>query len=245
MVERNRLLSGVLLYPPFTSFLLEKTDLLKYSQAMSKSISGYYPVNLDIAGKKCLVVGGGKVAVRKVRSLLDFGASVVMVSPDAATGLRGTKNLRVLKRKYRSGDTKGAALVIAATDDEAINRKVSEDARKKGVLVNVVDQPKLCSFIVPASVRRGRLTISVSTGGASPSLAGRIRGEIERRYGDDYGKLADVLGELRTEVVSTISDPGERRSIFERMSSPAMLRLLRKRGKGPLRAALERLIRQK
>ncbi|NOZ21052.1 MAG: bifunctional precorrin-2 dehydrogenase/sirohydrochlorin ferrochelatase [Planctomycetes bacterium] len=209
---------------------------------MSKNTPRYYPINLDIAGRKCVVVGGGKVALRKVRSLLDAGGRVVLISPGVSGRLPRAKALRLARRRYRASDLKNAALVIAATDDHAVNRKVSSDARKRNIPVNVVDQPDLCTFIVPACVRRGRLTLAVSTGGASPLLASHIRKEIETTYGPEYADLVNVIGELRDEVIRKVPDAAIRRELFEKMSSPKMLKRLREKGKRSLRAALRKLV---
>ncbi|MEW6360042.1 MAG: bifunctional precorrin-2 dehydrogenase/sirohydrochlorin ferrochelatase [Planctomycetota bacterium] len=208
---------------------------------MPKNAQRYYPINLDITGRKCVVVGGGKVALRKVRSLLDAGGRVALISPKVATPLPKSNALRAVRRKYRAGDLKGAAIVIAATDDPAVNRKVSRDARRRNIPVNVVDQPDLCTFIVPACVRRGGLTIAVSTGGASPALAARIRQEIEEKYGEEYGRLVELIGDLRDRVIRNVPDAAARKAMFEKMSSPEMLKRLRAKGKQSMRAALRKL----
>lgn len=209
---------------------------------MARRKRGYYPIQFDVAGRKCVVAGGGKVAARKAKGLLDAGARVVVVSPDGAAGLREHTDLRVIRRRFRASDLRGAALAIAATDDEDVNRRVSAAARKLHIPVNVVYRPELCSFIVPAVLRRGRLAVAVSTEGASPMLAARLRKELEQQYGAEYADFLDVLAEMRPQVRARVADPARRKALFGKMSSPAMLAVLRRKGKRVLRAALRKAI---
>ena len=146
----------------------------------------YFPVFLDIMGKKVLVVGGGKVAQRKIEMLLSFGSDICIVSKELTALLQrkvedGT--IRLLGEEFHEDDLAGMSLVIAATDDQALNRRVSLKARERGLMVNAVDQPSDCDFIVPSMVRRGDLLIAISTSGKSPALAKRIRQRLERTFG--------------------------------------------------------------
>ncbi len=162
----------------------------------------YYPVCLDIKDKRCVVVGGGKVAFRKVESLLEAGARVIVISPKMNTSLQKLINknkITYLPQEYKSGDIKkGIFLVIAATDDSQLNAKIADDAKRLNLLINVVDAPKLCNFILPATLRRGSLTISVSTSGKSPALAKKIKEDLQNIYGTEYEDLVNSLGKLRT-----------------------------------------------
>ena len=163
----------------------------------------YYPLFLNIEGRKCVVVGGGLVAERKVETLLECKASVTLISPQASPGLRklvkaGT--IERLTRGFRKGDLKGARLAIAATDDVEVNARVAEEARALGVMVNVVDDPPLCEFIVPSVLRRGDVTVAVSTGGKSPALARKIRTDLENRLRPGYGQLALMISDVRARV---------------------------------------------
>lgn len=161
----------------------------------------YYPAFLDLHSKKCTVVGGGEVALRKVKMLLDCGADVTVISPTFHPRLRelaDTKAVHPIERSYRNGDLKGAAIVIAATDSMRTNRKVAEDALKKKALVNVVDDPAPSDFILPSFFRKGGLTVAVSTGGASPALARKIRTNLERTLGEEYATLLSLIGEVRS-----------------------------------------------
>lgn len=177
------------------------------------SFKTYYPVYLDLAGQKCVVVGGGKVAERKVRGLLEGGAAVTVVSPTLTEGLedlcragRITHHSDRFHPKY----LEGAVLVIAATDDPEVNREAAAEARARGLLVSVVDAPDQGNFLVPAVLRRGPLVISVSTSGLSPLLARMIRQDLERRYGPEYAQVLTAVGKLRSRLKSEVRDPEAR-----------------------------------
>ena len=180
----------------------------------------YYPINLDLAGRKCLVVGGGVVAERKINTLLDFNADVVVVSSDLTPNLRGLASemtIEYLPGEYDSTALEGVFLVIAATDDREVNKRVSEDSQNRGILVNVVDDPELCTFFVPATIRRGKLVVSISTSGGAPSLARRIREQLETHFGSEYGDLVDLMSEVREEVKAKYATEAERRRAFIRI----------------------------
>jgi siroheme synthase-like protein len=161
----------------------------------------YYPVCLDMTDRPCLVVGGGPVAERKVAGLLDAGARVTVVSPSATDRLReweSADRIRLLPREYAAADLAGQAVVFVATDDGGINAGVARDARAVGVLVNAVDDPAHCDFILPAVLSRGEITVAVSTGGASPALARAVRDELGAYLDrDDYAALARVVTDVR------------------------------------------------
>lgn len=189
----------------------------------------HYPVNLDLEDKRCLVVGGGEVAERKVEMLLDFGGRVVVIAPELTPrleSLAADSSVEHVACTYRPGMLKGAFLVIAATDEPEVNHAVAEEARHLGILVNVVDDPDFCSFFVPAVVRRGDLVIAVSTSGRSPSLARRLRERLEEELTPAYGDLADLLGELRDEVKAKYSDPADRTDAYCRILDSETLSLL-------------------
>ena len=156
-----------------------------------------YPVNLVLDGRECLVVGGGKVAVRKVEGLLDCGARVRVVAPRVDPVLRGRAGVVVEERRWRPDDLAGMWLVIAATDDPAVNRSVYEAGQRAGVWVNGADDPANCSFTLPSVVRRGDLQVTVSTGGRSPALASWLRRRLEGEIGPEYAVLLDLLATER------------------------------------------------
>lgn len=163
----------------------------------------YYPLFLKVHNKKCVVVGGGEVAERKVESLVEGGARVTVISPTLTPGLRRRAeegSVKVVPRPYQRGDLAEALLVIAATDDAQVNRGVAAEARKRGILVNVVDAPRLSSFIVPSVVRRGNLQVAISTGGRSPALAKRLREELERSFPPEYASLVRLAGQVRRQL---------------------------------------------
>jgi len=163
----------------------------------------FYPVFLNVEGKKCVVVGGGTVALRKAKMLLACGAEVTVVSPefDAGFSKSGRKNtLRLIHRNYRAGDLRGATVVIAATGLERINHKVARDAASVKGLVNVVDDPKHSDFIVPSSFRRGDLTVAISTGGLSPALSKKLRKRLESTIGKDFGTLLSLVASVRARM---------------------------------------------
>lgn len=180
----------------------------------------YYPIMLDIKGKKCKVIGGGRVAERKVTALLEYGALVTVISPMITDKLReyyNNEKLEFVSRKYGYGDLEESYLVYAATDDEDINEACSKECREKGILLNVVDKPEMCDFIVPANVKRGHLNISISTNGKSPMLSRRIRKRLEKIFTDEYEEYLEILGEIREVVKRDIHDIEKRREIFKEL----------------------------
>ena len=163
----------------------------------------YYPVFLDLKGRACVIVGGGEIAERKIANLLECGAVITMVSPQVTPGIRAhaeAGDIRWEAREYADGDLKGAFLAIASTDDEDVNKAVHEEASREGIVLNVVDRTALCSFIAPAVVRRGEVTVALSTGGASPALARKLRETLEKSEVLEYASLAGVLSSARAEI---------------------------------------------
>jgi siroheme synthase-like protein len=172
-------------------------------------MSDYYPIFLNIRGKKCVVVGGGGVAERKVRSLVEHNASILVISPHVSEGLAELAAqgvIKVARRDYRPGDLKDALVVIAATDDPEVNNLVADEGQRRGTLVNVVDAPQSSNFIVPSLVRRGDVCIAISTGGRSPALSRKIRTQLEQSFGPEYASLALLLSEVRRELRGTQVD---------------------------------------
>ncbi len=162
--------------------------------------SSYYPVFLDIAGKKCVVVGGGEVALRKVNTLLDNGANVEVISPELCPELAAKGQINVTKRAYQPGDLTGAFLAIVATDNRETNHQIAREGRSRGVLVNVVDDAEYSDFILPSLVQRGDIAIAISTAGKSPALARKLRTRLEKEYGEEYAVLVRVIDEIRSEI---------------------------------------------
>lgn len=203
---------------------------------------GYYPVYINLRGRCCLVVGGGSVAVRKAKALRAAGASVRVVAPMLDERLRLDGELDLQERPFRTTDLHGVTLVIVATDDAVLNRTVARDARDLGILVNVADCPALCSFILPATLSRGPVQVSVSTAGTSPALARKLRDLVERTVGPEYGELARMLGELRAQVIERVSDARKRAELFDRLSDEYFLELIRDGRSDRARTEMEKLI---
>ena len=189
-----------------------------------------YPITLQVADRPCLVVGGGRVATRKVGGLLEAGARVRVVAPEATEELqRLAAQGAVQWERHPAGaeDLAGAWLVICAADDAATNESLGRAALAAGVLVNVVDRPELCNFYVPATVRRGPVSVAVSTDGASPLLARRLREKLEKVLGPEYGELAELLGRLRKEVQERVPRVGARMQIWATLDLEPVLARLR------------------
>jgi precorrin-2 dehydrogenase/sirohydrochlorin ferrochelatase len=202
-----------------------------------------YPVVFNLSGRRAVVVGGGEVALRKARALADAGAQVRIVAPKFTAGFAEDGRFECLAERYEKRRLEGARVVVAATDDEGVNRQVAEDARAAGVLVNVVDRPELCDFIVPAQVRRGELLIAISTSGAAPALAKRLRERLEKEFGPEYATYLAVLREVRENLKKRKVSPETRRLIFERLTSDDLLAAARG-GTAALRQVIERAMNE-
>jgi uroporphyrin-III C-methyltransferase / precorrin-2 dehydrogenase / sirohydrochlorin ferrochelatase len=205
----------------------------------------YLPIFLKVTDRPCLVVGGGKVAARKVALLLRAGAHVTLVSPQSCAEVRSLTaggNVTCEERDFQSNDISGVALVIAATDNEAVNRTVSELARQRGIPVNVVDNPGLCSFIMPSIIDRSPVQVAVSTGGASPVLARLLRARLESFIPSAYGRLARLVDEYRQRVKRRFPDAGHRRYFWESILQGRVAELLFAGQEDKARTALEEAI---
>lgn len=193
----------------------------------------YYPAFLDITERKCVVIGGGRVAERKCPPLIRAGAKVVVISPTLTQGLEALKKrglIRHIGRRYRRGDMKSAFVAIAATDSREINLKVVADATMYKTLLNVVDNPPLCNFIVPSVLRRGSLTIAISTGGVSPAMARTIRKSLEGLYRAEFSKYLKFLNTIRTKAMKEIPDKRKRSALLKGLASQEIMRLLFQKG---------------
>lgn len=190
----------------------------------------FYPIMTDLSGKRCLVVGGGRVAERKIGGLLEANADVTVISPEVTGRVarwEAEGRIAVIRREYAGGDGNGAALVFASTDSSEVNRRVWEDAVSRGQPVNVADQPELCTFVVPAVWRHGHLLVAVSTSGTSPMASSRIRDRIEAAIGDGIDAFLEYAAEYRVHVLSRVSDPGERRRLLAELFSDEALDAVR------------------
>lgn len=197
-----------------------------------------YPVMLKIEGKPCTVIGGGRVAERKIVSLLEQGAMVMVISPTLTTNLQALVQENRVKWKqayYRKGDLAGSFLAIVATDDPRVGKACWEEATELGILINVADSVQRSSFLLPSVHRRGQFTITVSTEGKSPRLSKVICQSLANQYGEVYGQLTDLLGELRARALTEIKEEAVRRKLFEVLTEEGLQAIAEDR---PLEAAL-------
>lgn len=206
-----------------------------------------YPVCLvGLEGRRIIVIGGGAVAARKVQTLLEAGANITVISPEFCQDLYALQvdsgRIEMVARHYQPGDLEGAFLVIAATDDPPVNEAVWEESQRHNCLVNIVDDPAHCNFIVPAVVERGDLKIAITTGGASPALARRLREQLEAQIGPEYGMLAALLGELRPLIIEQYEAGPMRLQAALSLLDADLLDVLQQEGYDPARRrALELL----
>ncbi|WP_054034010.1 precorrin-2 dehydrogenase/sirohydrochlorin ferrochelatase family protein [Desulfatitalea tepidiphila] len=205
----------------------------------------YYPVSLDIQGRACLVVGGGQVGSRKVGALLACGARVTVVSPQATetiANLAQQGRITWKQRAYRSTDQQGTFLVIGATNDEALNQRIHDDAEQAGRLCNIADQPQRCNFVLPSVVRQGNLTIAISTSGQSPAFAKYMRRQLQAQFGPEYGRFLDLMGALRRRLLAEAHAPEAHKPIFERLIDEGLLALIRQDDHPKIDALLARVV---
>ena len=195
-------------------------------------MTSMYPVTLKLAGKFCTVVGGGSVAVRKVKSLLEQGAEVTVISPALDEELIAIQEQFVWRNSmYQDGMLKGSFLVIAATDSRDVNHAVYEWCEEHQVLVNVVDSLQESSFTVNAMVQRGDFMLAVSTSGISPAVSKKVREDLELQYGPEYGTMLEILEEAREEALRTIEDASKRRRFLQSVASMELPELLKQETK--------------
>ena len=206
----------------------------------------FLPITLNVKGRPCLVVGGGNVAARKVNLLLNAGAKVTVVAPQLCDSLQNHEALSLLwiNRDFAATDLDGMMLVIAATDDDVINRQVAEHAHQRLMPVNVVDQPDLCSFFMPSIVDRSPVIVSVSTGGASPVLARLLRSRLETFIPTHYGRLALLADEYRQRVKATFSNITQRRRFWENVLDGSVAEMALAGKEDEARALLETCVNE-
>ncbi|NOU96000.1 bifunctional precorrin-2 dehydrogenase/sirohydrochlorin ferrochelatase [Paenibacillus sp. LMG 31456] len=195
----------------------------------------YYPLMLDIIGKPCVIIGGGAVAQRKAESLIEAGARITLISPACTEQLEEwarVGHVTILKKQYQAGmpELREALLIFAATNQAEINAAVRLEAESMGKLVTVADDSERSGFIVPAVVRRGKLVISVSTAGASPAVAKRVRHELEKTYGEEYEVYLELLHELRVLIKEKVRDTVDRQVIYKSMLEWELLGWIRSGG---------------
>lgn len=190
----------------------------------------YYPVSLDMTDKRCVIIGGGTVAERKAERLIECNAQVVVVSRSLTSVLEDRKKANTIEHidaDYEKKTILGAFMVIGATDRDDVNAQVSQDALSLGILVNIVDDPDRCNFILPSLLQQGDLSIAISTGGKSPALAREIREELQQQYGPEYGSLLTIMGSLRKEILAQGHPSEVNKAVFEALVRSDMLQAIR------------------
>ena len=190
----------------------------------------YYPVNLDIQNRNCLVVGGGSVGTRKVTTLLNCGARVAVISPEATARLlemAASGSIELKKRAFRPSDLDGMFLVVGATDNEDLNREIHKGAERLGLLCNIADRPEACNFILPSIVNRGDLIIAISTSGKSPAFAKKLRKELEKKFGTEYAEFLKLMGAVRKKLLRAKHEPEAHKHLFEQLISRNLVDMIR------------------
>lgn len=191
-----------------------------------------YPIFVNLADKRCLVVGAGGVGKRKIQSLVDAGAGRIdvidtMAPDEALSSLLDHENVNFINREFREDDLDDVFLAIVCTSNKTVNDHISKLCQRRGTLCNIADQPEAGSFIVPASVRRGDLTITVSTNGKSPAMARRVRRELQETFGDEYAHLLTVMGRVRPLMLALGLDTTENTAVFRALTESPLLEALR------------------
>jgi precorrin-2 dehydrogenase/sirohydrochlorin ferrochelatase len=205
----------------------------------------YYPVNLDIQNRNCLVVGGGSVGTRKVTTLVNCGALVTVVSPEATDRLlemAASGSIELKKRVFRPSDLDGIFLVVGATDDEELNREIHTNAERLGILCNIADRPEACNFILPSIVNRGDLIIAISTSGKSPAFAKKLRKELEKKFGNEYAGLLELMGAIRKKLLSAKHEPEAHKHLFEQLLDRDLLVLVKEGKNDDINALLYEIL---
>lgn len=201
----------------------------------------YYPINLDVRNKPAVVLGGGTIAARKIKELLLANAHVTVIAPALGRSLQSKVRKKIIvhqRRGYRAGDLRGYWLAIVATSDHALNRRIAQEARRRRVWVNVVDDPSLCDFTLPARLTRGELLITISTGGKAPALAKWLRKELTRTIGPEYQYLVTLLGKLRKQYAALPFKERARR--FQKLLQKPLIEALKKGDRAQVKVWVER-----
>jgi precorrin-2 dehydrogenase/sirohydrochlorin ferrochelatase len=204
-----------------------------------------YPLFLNLKGKPCVVIGGGKVAERKVLSLIDTGARVLVISPKLTpllTSLLSKRRISHRSRTYEKGDLEGVCLAVSATNSKRINEAVSNEARERRVFLNVVDIPRLCDFYVPAVLEQGDLLIAISTSGKSPALAKKIRKELEKQYGWEYGPFLELMGAIRLRLLTKSHDKPYNKKLLSKIISSNILYYLKEGKEDEINGILQEVL---
>ena len=190
----------------------------------------WYPIFIDVEDHDVVIIGGGEVCARKAETMMRYGARVTIVSPEFTPeieGWAGEGKLTLRRKRYEPADLDGASIVIASTDDTAVNEQIAADCRRRRIPVNVVDVTPLCEFIVPAIIDKGSVTLAVSTGGKSPALARTLKEDLQRLIGPEYAEVNDVLGTLRDSAKRALPTDVDRKRFFDGILARGILDMLR------------------
>jgi siroheme synthase-like protein len=190
----------------------------------------YYPIYLDIEGRNVVIIGGGNVCARKAETMMNYGARVTIVSPDFTDEIEGWARegcLALRRKRYETSDLDGANIVIASTDEQAVNEQIAADCRARRIPVNVVDVTPLCEFIVPAIIEKNGIQIAISTGGKSPALARTLKEDLHRLIGPEYSEINDLLGSLRDSAKAVLPTDVDRKRFFDGIIAKGVLQMIR------------------
>lgn len=201
-----------------------------------------FPAFVKLAGRRCLVVGAGRVAEEKIKGLLRAEAVVAVVAPTATRRIRTWARAGEIvwrARRFQPSDLVGIFLIVVATSSPPLHRRIYKQAKRRKILCNVVDDPEHCDFYYGATVRRGSLQIAISTGGLSPALAQRIRKQLEQEFGSEYEDWLEEMGALRKRLLAAPVSPARRKALLHRLASETSLDQFRRRRKGKERAVLD------
>lgn len=206
-----------------------------------------YPINLNISGQLCVVIGAGTVAARKIAALLPCEARIRIISPELSVGVKqivNEHNVKWIPRAYMRGDLQGALLAFALTDRPEVQQQITTEAMERGIPINIADNPPACTFQTAATVRRGDLLISISTGGGSPALAAAIRKELEGQFGPEFGDLVKLLSLIRQMTVGQASSQEKQKRLLEQIFTTDILHLLQGQKWAPLHEKLLEILPQ-
>ena len=207
-----------------------------------------YPIFLELAGRRAVVIGGGAVAVRKAQALLAAGARLVVVAErvdDMLTALCAGRNAELIRSRYSKNYLAGAVLAIAATNNRQLNGQIYKDCQELEILCNVVDDPELCDFFVPAVVKRGGLQIAIGTEGYCPAYAGHLRKKLEQTFTDKHGDFLAELENIRKRIIEGVADPADRKALLGRLVDDKSFEYFVENGPDEWQAYADRLITEK
>ena len=227
------------------SFLFEFDIAIRQLDKYNSSVMAKYPIFLELAGRRAVVIGGGAVAVRKAQGLLAAGARLVVVAEhvdDMLTALCAGSDAKLIRSKYSKNYLAGAVLAIAATNNRQLNKRVYKDCQELEILCNVVDEPELCDFFVPAVVRRGDLQIAIGTEGHYPAYAGHIRKKLEQTFTDKHGEFLAELETLRKRIIKDMPETADRKALLGQLVDDKSFEYFIENGPGEWQAYAEKLI---